>query len=431
MVIGERSNSAPPATEPPTRRRPRILFVAEAASLAHVARPFVLASSLDPDAYDIHFAAPPTPSVELVLAGAPFTRWPLKSIPEATFMRRLRRGIPFWTVGEIERYVAIDRQLIRDVQPDLIVGDLRVSLGVSAPLEGVPWAALMNASWSPDAGGWRHPVPQTTLSSPYIPWMTQFGFELLLPLFISWYTRPVNAARARHGLAPFGRTFAAMFAGDDVLYVDPPGLIPFRRPMPPNHRLIGAAIWNAPAPLPPWWDELEGGDPLVYVSLGSSGKLQMLPKIVGALAGLPVRVAVAVGRREAMLDVPPNVFVAPYLPGDLLARRAALVIGNGGSAGLYQALNEGTPVLGVPENLDQHMTMAAVAGHGATLSIRSDRLSRGAIRRSVERMLGDESFRLAAGGLRNLFRAHPASEQFPAFVDARLGLRPNPERAPR
>ena len=36
--------------------KPRILFVAEAVTLAHVARPAVLAQSLDRDVYEVFFA---------------------------------------------------------------------------------------------------------------------------------------------------------------------------------------------------------------------------------------------------------------------------------------------------------------------------------------------------------------------------------------
>src|SRR5690606_21714330 len=39
-----------------TSRRPRILFVAEAVTLAHVARPMMLAQRLDPARYDVSLA---------------------------------------------------------------------------------------------------------------------------------------------------------------------------------------------------------------------------------------------------------------------------------------------------------------------------------------------------------------------------------------
>ena len=50
--------TAPNVTDTPPRRR-RILFVGEAVTLAHVARPFALARSLDAARYDVQFACDP------------------------------------------------------------------------------------------------------------------------------------------------------------------------------------------------------------------------------------------------------------------------------------------------------------------------------------------------------------------------------------
>ena len=38
--------------------RRRILFLAEGATMTHFVRPLVLAESLDPDSYEVHFYAP-------------------------------------------------------------------------------------------------------------------------------------------------------------------------------------------------------------------------------------------------------------------------------------------------------------------------------------------------------------------------------------
>lgn len=43
----------------PQTNKKRILFVAEAATLAHVARPLLLSAALDPETFDIVFASDP------------------------------------------------------------------------------------------------------------------------------------------------------------------------------------------------------------------------------------------------------------------------------------------------------------------------------------------------------------------------------------
>ena len=47
--------------------------------------------------------------------------------------------------------MADDLELIRRIEPDVVVGDFRLSLAVSAPMAGVPYIALANAYWSPFA----------------------------------------------------------------------------------------------------------------------------------------------------------------------------------------------------------------------------------------------------------------------------------------
>lgn len=59
-VRGDAAISTTPDAAPGlAARRRRILFVAEAVTLAHVVRPFALAQSLDPSRYEVHFACDP------------------------------------------------------------------------------------------------------------------------------------------------------------------------------------------------------------------------------------------------------------------------------------------------------------------------------------------------------------------------------------
>ncbi len=404
-----------------TAARKRILFVGEALTLSHISRLHVLAKTLDPARYEVHIAAPPTAVARLVLRDSPFRTWRVTSITEQAFAQRLRRGLPLWKIGELEREVVSDRRLLREVQPDLVVSDMRVSMSTSAQLEGVRHAATVNAQWSDYAAPVRQPPPET-LFSPYIPGLTPRYFDLVRPLAFWLYTRPINQLRRRHGLDSFGwRTGRALHGGDDVLYLDAPGIVRMKADLPSNHHFVGPAMWSPTVGFPPWWEDLDAGDPVIYVGMGSSGKLGALPTILRALAGTKYRVAAAVGGRRTSLELPANAYVAPFLPGDQLARRSTIVISNGGTPGTYQALAEGRPVLGIPQNLDQHMTMATLAHLGATLSIRSDWLSVRAVRQAVERLAGEPAFASGAARAADLIRADPSSLSFPRYVESAIG----------
>jgi UDP:flavonoid glycosyltransferase YjiC (YdhE family) len=91
---------------------------------------------------------------------------------------------------------------------------------------------------------------------------------------------------------------------------------------PPEHRYIGPVLWSPQVPLPAWWDTIPTDRPIIYMTLGSSGDMATLPTIVAALAALPVTVLVATAGRRTLEALPPNVFVADYLPGLAASARA-------------------------------------------------------------------------------------------------------------
>ena len=119
----------------------------------------------------------------------------------------------------------------------------------------------------------------------------------------------------------------------------------------------------------------------------------------------PVTVLAATAGTIRLDAVPPNAFVAPFLPGDAAARRASVVICNGGSPTSQQALTAGVPVIGIAGNLDQFLNMHGVVGAGAGLLLRADRFQETALRRAATRLLDDSPTRLAARQLATAFQA--------------------------
>ena len=149
----------------------------------------------------------------------------------------------------------------------------------------------------------------------------------------------------------------ALCFGDVVLYPDLPEFCPTQR-APATHFYLGGVQWAPKLPVPDF--ALSEERPLVYVTTGSSGELAALPAVLQGLDGLPLRALLSTAGRIDVANLPSNVSAEPLLPGDLIARQARFVITNGGSSTGYQALAEGTPVLGIPSNLDQYLAMAAI-----------------------------------------------------------------------
>lgn len=393
---------------------PTVLFMAEAATLAHVARPLFLAGCLDPARYRSLMAC--DSRVRWLTDKYPFETLPLRSQPSGRFIEALAKGRPLYDADTLENYVRDDLATIEKVQPDLVVGDFRLSLSVSARLAKLPYLAIANAYWSPYAK-MRYRVPSLPLTR-FLPIpVADALFNLARPAAFAYHCLPLDRVRREHGLAPLGFDLRRIYCdGDRVLYADLPELFPLRLP-PPEHRFLGPIVWSPPVPEPPWWDAAGTGKPMVYVTLGSSGMAQLLPGLLAALASLPITVLVATAGHELAGAAPANALVADYLPGEEAARRSRLVICNGGSPTSQQALAAGVPVIGIATNLDQFLNMAAIEAAGAGLTLRADRFGARKLRDAVRGMLNGPHATDAARRLREACQAHSARRNFQEIVD--------------
>jgi UDP:flavonoid glycosyltransferase YjiC (YdhE family) len=114
--------------------------------------------------------------------------------------------------------------------------------------------------------------------------------------------------------------------------------------------------------------------------------------------------------------------VSEYIPGDKATSMAALVICNGGSLTTYQAIQNGTPVLGIVSNLDQHLNMSYLSRAGLGESIRSEKAEVKQIRKAVVRLLGDPKYGNAAKKARQVANRCNSLARFSDFVQEALGM---------
>jgi UDP:flavonoid glycosyltransferase YjiC (YdhE family) len=392
----------------------RILFVAEAVTLAHVARACSLASALDPDCFQVCLAC--DPRYNALLGELPFPTRSIATIPAQRFFRAIAKGTPIYDAATLIDYVAADRRLLQDYRPDAVVGDFRLSLGVSARLAGIPYLNISNAYWSPYAR-LRYPVPDIPLTRIAGVALAQRLFDLARPLAFALHARPLNQARRHFGLPPLPADLRHAYTeADQVLYADVPELVPTRG-LPENHHFLGPIAWSPRVPVPDWWGDLPEDKPIVYVTLGSSGQAERLPVILGALASLPVSVIAASAGCALTAPLPDNVWMSDFLPGDQAARRAALVICNGGSPTSYQGLAAGVPVIGLASNLDQYLNMNLIAEAGAGYLLRASSASLNEISAATRRCLDSETLRLRARSLQAAIEQRDAAGILTRLLD--------------
>lgn len=372
----------------------KILFFAEAVTLAHVARPVALASTLDPARHSVAIAC--AARYRNFLQDGPWQTLPLDSIPGDRFLRALADGAPVYDAATLRAYVRDDLALIECFEPDLIVGDFRLSLSVSARLARIPYATITNAYWSPHYRIDRFPLPVLPITRQLPLAIADKLFRLAQPLAFRMHCRPLNKVREEYGLPSLGGDLRRVYTDADfTLYADIPALFPID-PLPVGHHYLGPILWSPPLPLPAWWESLPCTRPIIYVTLGSSGQGRLLPLILHALADLPISVIAATAGAKLDRQPPANAYVSEYLPGTDAAARSQLVICNGGSLTSQQALAAGVPVLGIASNMDQFFNMAAIMAAGAGQTLRADRLTADSIRAAVQRLINTSHIQDAA-----------------------------------
>ena len=393
-------------------RRKRILFVSEAITLAQMVRLVTLARALPREHYEVHFASSQFP--DLVFAGLNARHWPLWGLSPKAAMARVASGKRLYSRRVLRRSIESDRRVIEVVRPDFVVGDLRWSLAVSAPICGVPLASLINAYWSPFADRSGFPMPEHPIVRILGQKFAAKYFPRALPWVFAHFAAPLDAERRRAGLPEIGSLLEVLTFGDHVLYADPPELVSTTG-LPVHHHFLGPILWSAPGALPADWGQSSHRIP-VYVTLGSSGATRCLPVLLAALADLPVDVLLATAGWKPLSTLPANVRAVSFVDGAAACARARVVIHNGGSSTGYQALAAGAPVLGIPSNLDQYLASERMDGNGAGLSLRSGSLTKQKVVLAVERLLSEPSFAVAAANLASVLKKHDASANFQAFV---------------
>ncbi len=395
----------------------KILFMAEAVSWSQVVRLMVLARALDPRRYEVHFAS--ARFDEHLFHGTNFTRWPVSLLPADKIEAVVASGAirRMYEKPTLKKYVADELRLYETIRPDVVVSDARFwSIPISASAFGVPCATLMDAYWSRRTTRERLPVPDHVLARLLPASITERIFPLVLPPLFRYFAAPTNALRREYGLPEVGDLLDAINWGDRVLFADDPLLTPLTH-QAPHETFLGPVLWSPEIPLPPFWDELGQDRPMVYATVGSSGAVKAVPPILKALAGMDVDVVLSTAGRVIPKNPPDNAHVVDMIRGDLAARKAAVVVCNGGASSGYQALAEGTPIVGIPTNLDQLLAATAMCDAGTGVFLRAATVTAAKIRAAVEHVVGDERFTQAAQHVAASFARFDPHARFQAVID--------------
>lgn len=368
--------------------KPKVLFFAEGATLAHVTRPLLLARAVDNSRFEVTLARPK--EFQWLTPDELFRVADLSSQDGAVFAQRLEHGLPLYDYPTLMRYVKDDLILIDSEKPDVIVGDFRLSLSVSARLRSIPYITICDAYWSPEQA--LDPILPALSFTRFSPiFLAKLIFRCFSSLALRLHAAPVEKLRANYGLPSLNHDLRHCYTDADLrLFANFPALFP-NIDNNSNAAFIGPIAWS-PKNIPAL-DLPEGNTPMIYVTMGSSGDPRLLDKIIPILEQMGCQIMVSsAGKPLTFRPNSTSTKVFDYLPGNVVCQHAKLVICNGGSPTTNQALVNGVPVLGIAQNMDQFLNMRAIEKFGAGLTLRADRASKTRLRNTISELISDAYF---------------------------------------
>ena len=379
-------------------RRRKVALFADGGFLAHTTRALEVGRALR-RAYDhdVHFCLS-GPYARLVSEAG----FPVHSVfnvdREVTLRLAERAGLVSlsWWREVAEQSVASDLAVLNELRPDLVVGDLRMSLSTSARHLRVPYVAITNAAWTSRYAERIH-VPDGHVSTKVL---GQRVADALFPgvkRFLTWYwARGYDRVRARLDLAPLA-SLHELVEGDITLLADLPEYFPIAATSTSDFRYIGPIRFREALPRPKWLSQLDPSRPTLYFTMGSTGDAKFFGEAVRVFGNTEYQVLITTAELPSeQFAQHQNVFVEKLADGDSLMAASHVTITHGGNGTIYQALGQGVPVIGIPTMFDQEINLTRVEQLGAGMRLRLRDCKGETLRQAVESILHNPAYRHAA-----------------------------------
>ena len=333
----------------------------EADILAHLSRPLEIASALKDLGHEVVFAGSGRYIHLATERGFPVVQATSLDKEQALACARSGRG-NFLDDRVLRQKVAEDRRILKEVTPDLVLGDFRMSLTISCELDSFPLAMILNGTWTKSYAV-RMKAPEHFLPT------RLFGkrvVNILAPLLkrsvLWWDAAPFRRYRRELGL-PVRTNLLDHWRGDLTLIADTPEFAP-TTDLPPDYHYIGPIIWEPNLPAPPWLDELDPDRPVIYFTMGSTGHARFFELAVELFGNGPYQGIMTTAGLARFAHLPSNFRAVDYAPGSLLMQKSNLVVCQGGSGTIYQAMAAGCTITGIPTMHDQEFNLDRVEALG-------------------------------------------------------------------
>lgn len=352
----------------------KILAIPYSHTLSHISRPLAVAQELHKRGHDILFAGDSPKKAFIEKQG--FQVVPLYEISPDILYGNIRAGkLQFVNNSDIDRMIEADLSLFEQIKPDIVLSDGRFTAPISCHIAGIRHAAIVNVSSTEYRALPYVPffdwIPEALLSREKNGWKMLDRLNLSLEMFVfdqatAYFTR----LSRKYGLNKMITATNCLVGKDLTLLPDIPEYFPTRN-LPPDYHYIGPITLRHELPPPAWWPPETGGNPLVYITMGTTGISDFFEIVCNLFSSSKLTAIITTaGQGKQLTSVEGSVYIEEMMDGDMVMEACDLVVCHGGNGTIYQALRHGRPIIGIPTIPDQAFNMRRVEalGVGCTLT---------------------------------------------------------------
>ena len=249
------------------------------------------------------------------------------------------------------------------------------------------------------------------------------------PHLIDVVTEPLNRLHASMGL-PANHHIDALYRYL-LLTPRPPILWNPDAPMPSTtHSFHYVAFNQSGTESLPGWIARMPKQPTVYASLGTvfNHMTGLLTSILEGLRDEPINLILSVGRNtdpQTFGKQPPNVHIECYIPQSLLLPYCNLLVTQGGSGTMMDALSHGLPMVMIPLGADQPENAQCCAELGVSRVLGRGERTAQAIQEAVREVLRNSQYTQNAQGIKQAIEAQPTLDYAVSLLE-RLAVEHQP-----
>jgi UDP:flavonoid glycosyltransferase YjiC (YdhE family) len=345
----------------------KILFIPFTPSLAHMTRCLSIAETMRDEKNECLFAGGKEGKEFIEKAGFKFSVVP--EVDTNTFKKD--RGYKWLTKKYFIENINAELKIIDDFKPNIIIYDFRFTTKISAKIKSVKTYSILHASALSLIIDRKRTVPKIIENDNpnHRKNLKDRIFGFIFPkVFKIFLGKPINKIKPilkKHNCTGIDIIFD-LLRGDFNLIADTIDFIPKGLHIPENCHIVGPLTWSG-------WDADDNfklpkliDRPIIYITMGSTVKAKpTLLKLIDSLKELPCNIIISKGQTEFNQgEIPDNIFLYSYVPGNFIALKSSLVIYPGGHETLMQALSNGVPSLAIPINPDQILVAKQIKSLG-------------------------------------------------------------------